>query len=214
MSDVLAGPTRSTMAVALTGGIASGKSATATRFAQLDVPIFDADAIAHDLGAPGQSALVEIAHAFGAQMLTSAGELDRRRLRERVFADAEIRRRLESILHPRIRDVLLARVRACTAAYCVLAIPLLIECRNDYLWVDRVLTTDVPRAVQIARLTRREGIDVALAESMLQAQVPREQRLAVANDVIDNTGPIAALDAIVERLHHRYLALAAARPKP
>jgi dephospho-CoA kinase len=197
------------MAIALTGGIASGKSATAARFAQLGVPIFDADAIAHDLVASGQPALVEIASAFGAQMLTPSGELDRHRLREHVFADGDIRRRLEGILHPRIREVLLAHVQACAAAYCVLAIPLLIECRGDYLWVDRVLTTDVPRDVQTARLTRREGIDVALAERMLKSQAPREQRLAVANDVIDNTGPMDALDTTVNRLHRRYLMLAA-----
>lgn len=198
--------------VALTGGIASGKSATAARFAQLGVPIFDADTLAHDLVGVGQPALAEIATQFGAQMLTPAGELDRRRLRECVFADAAARRRLEAILHPRIRDLLLAQAQACTAPYCVVAIPLLAECRSDYAWVDRVLTTDVPRAVQVVRLARR-GIDPVLAERMLGAQVSREQRLALADDIIDNTGPLAALDATVARLHQRYLAQAAEKPQ-
>lgn len=195
-------------AIALTGGIASGKSATTQRFARLGVPIFDADLIARDLVAPGRPGLTEIAAAFGGQMLTAAGELDRPRLRERVFADTDARRRLEGILHPRIHAILLAQTQTCAAAYCVLAIPLLVECRDDYAWVDRILTTDVPRATQIARLTRRDGTDQTLAERMLGAQASREQRLALADDIIDNTGPLAALDVVVARLHRRYLALA------
>ncbi|HST26903.1 MAG TPA: dephospho-CoA kinase, partial [Rudaea sp.] len=94
-----------------------------------------------------------------------------------------------------------------------LAIPLFAECRADYAWVDRVLCTDVPRALQFERLTRRSGIDAATAQGMLDAQVSREERLALADDAIDNTGPLSALDAAVARLHRRYLALAAARPK-
>jgi len=200
---------RFTYAIALTGGIASGKSATTARFAQRGVPIFDADVVAHDLVAPGQPALIEIAAVFGVQMLRAAGELDRHRLRECVFADTDARRRLEAILHPRIHAVLLEQAHACTAPYCVLAIPLLVECHDDYAWMDRALTTDVPRAMQIARLTRRSGIDPALAERMLGAQASREQRLAFANDIIDNTGPLTALDAAVARLHRCYLARAA-----
>ena len=203
------GNTESGYCVALTGGIASGKSATAQRFTRLGVSVFDADLIARVLVAPGQPALSEIADAFGADILNATGELDRQRLRERVFADAQERRRLEAILHPRIREALLAQTKSCTAPYCVLAIPLLIECRADYLWVGRVLTTDVPREVQIARLSRRDGIGPVLAERMLQSQAPRERRLALADDVIDNTGPLDALDATVNRLHRRYLMLAA-----
>lgn len=194
--------------VALTGGIASGKSATTQRFAQLGVPVFDADLIARELVAVGKPALMQIAAAFGAGFVNAAGELERQRLRARVFADPQERRRLEAILHPPIREALLTRVRNCTGHYCVLAIPLLIECRDDYLWVNRVLTTDVPREEQIVRLMRRDGIDALLAERVLQSQAPRESRLALADDVIDNTGPLATLDATVGRLHQRYLALA------
>ena len=199
----------SVYSVALTGGIASGKSATTQRFAHLGVPVFDADLVARELVAAGQPALTRIAAAFGAGFVNAAGELDRQRLRERVFADPQERRRLEAILHPPIREALLDRVRDCASPYCVLAIPLLIECRDDYLWVDRVLTTDVPREEQMIRLMRRDGIDKPLAERVLQSQAPREARLALADDVIDNTGPLTALDAAVGRLHQLYLLLAA-----
>lgn len=195
--------------VALTGGIASGKSATAARFAQLDVPVFDADVVAHDVVAAGQPALGEIATQFDAGMLTAAGELDRARMRALVFADDRARLRLEAILHPRIRAALIESVRGCAAPYCVLAIPLLVEAYADYRWVDRVLATDVPVAVQIARLTRRPGIDEKLAARILAAQATRPQRLALAHDIIDNTAPIEALGAVAERLHRLYLALAA-----
>lgn len=200
-------------AIALTGGIASGKSAVAQRFAQHAVPVFDADVVAHDLVAPGEPALAKIATEFGTDMLTPAGELDRTRLRSRVFADASARKRLEAILHPRIRAQLLARAQACSAPYCLLAVPLLVECHADYAWVDRVLSTDAPRETQLRRLLQRPGIDGQLAECMLAAQASRESRLALADDVIDNTGPLDALDAIVARLHQRYLELVEARPE-
>lgn len=198
-----------TLAIALTGGIASGKSATAQRFAQHGVPVLDADVAARDLVAAGQSALAEIAMAFGSETLTADGELDRARLREIVFADTSARRRLEAILHPRIRTHLIEQVRGCHEPYCVLAIPLFAECREDYAWVDRVLCTDVPRAMQFARLQHRPGIDAATAQGMLDAQASREERLALADDAIDNTGSLAALDAAVARLHRRYLNMAA-----
>jgi dephospho-CoA kinase len=204
-------PKRQSLIVALTGGIASGKSATAARFAQLGVAVFDADVIARDVVTPGQPALAEIAEAFGATVLTDAGNLDRDRMRERVFGDAASRKRLEAILHPRIRAVLLQQAQECTGAYCIVAVPLLVECREDYDWVDRALTTDVPRSVQIDRLTRRVGIDLEMAHLMLSAQATREQRLALADDVIDNTGPLPALDRAVARLHRHYLQLAAQR---
>ena len=199
--------------VALTGGIATGKSAATERFTRLDTPVFDTDLIARDVVAAGQPALAEIAAVFGSRVLAAAGDLDRARVREIVFADAGARRQLEAIIHPRVRATLLAQVRSCAAAYCILAIPLLVECRADYTWVDRVLTTDAPKEAQLRRLVQRTGIDAVMAQRMLDAQVSREERLALANDVIDNTGPIQALDAIVARLHRRYLALSAARPE-
>ena len=203
----------SALAIALTGGIATGKSAVTQRFLQLGVPVFDADIVAREVVAIDAPALHEIAAAFGKGALLPSGELDRERVRQIVFADTAARRRLEGIIHPRVRARLLDLVRACTTAYCVLAIPLLVECYDDYRWVDRVITTDAPRETQLRRLTQRPGVDAGLAQRMLDAQATRAQRLALADDVIDNTGPIAALDAIVARLHQRYVGLAAARPE-
>ena len=194
--------------VALTGGIASGKSTVAEAFRQRSVPIYDADLVARDLVQPGQPALAEIAVAFGGEMLTPSGELDRRRMRERVFADIGERRRLESILHPKVRDVLLASAAACTKPYCLLVIPLLAELHDDYAWVDRALVVDVPLETQLARVMQRDSISRDVALSILAVQATREQRLALADDVIDNAGPPDALGHAVERLHIRYLALA------
>jgi len=157
------------LTVALSGGIASGKSAAAERFAQLGVPVFDADIVAREVVAPAQPALAEIIATFGAEFVNAGGELDRARMRALVFADSGARARLEAILHPRIRRALLDSVRCCANSYCVLAIPLLAETHADYRWVDRVLITDVPAAVQLARLTRRPGIDSALAARILSA---------------------------------------------
>jgi len=194
--------------VVVTGGIASGKTTVTNAFAALGVPIFDADAISRELVAPGQPALAEIAATFGADMLAPDGELDRRRLRERIFADEAARRRLEAILHPRVRSELRARAAACSAPYCLLAIPLYAESAQTYDWVDRVLVVDVPRAVQLARLMQRDGMTAEFAQRALAAQATRVQRLALADDVIDNSGNLDDLPHIVARLHRLYTALA------
>lgn len=194
--------------VALTGGIASGKSAVAGRFAALGIGLIDADIVARELVEPGQPALSELAATFGPGILTPDGRLDRRGMRERVFVDAGARRQLEDILHPRIREELRQRADRVKSPYGMLVVPLLVESGPHYAWVDRVLVVDVPRAVQAVRLTSRDGIDTDLAASMLDAQASREQRLAIADDVIDNSGSLAELDSAVAALHARYLALA------
>jgi dephospho-CoA kinase len=190
--------------VALTGGIASGKSAVTERFEKLGVEVIDADRVARELVAPGQPALDEIASAFGADVLDADGTLDRRRMRERVFADPSARRRLEAILHPRVRTELHERARLSTAPYVVLAIPLLAE-SEGYDWIDRVLVVDVPRETQRQRLIARDGITPQLADAMLYAQASRERRLAIADDVVDNHGALSDLDAQIATLHRRYL---------
>lgn len=199
-------------AVALTGGIASGKSAAADRFAALGVPVLDADVIARELVAPGGAALAEIVAAFGPAALAADGALDRRAMRSRVFADADARRRLEAILHPRIRALLQQRAAEAPAPYAVVVVPLLVE-SGSYGWVDRVLVVDVPRALQRARLIARDGVAPELADAMLDAQAPRERRLALADDVVDNTGTPAELDAKVQALHRKYLAEAEAKAR-
>jgi len=197
--------------VALTGGIAAGKSAVTRRFAALGVPVHDADVAAREVVAPGSEGLAAVVAAFGDEVLDAEGRLDRPAMRRRVFADPAARRTLEGIIHPRVRHWLHERALADTTPYCLLAIPLLAENIAHYRWVDRVLLVDAPVEQQLERLVARDGIDEALARRMLEQQARREERLTLAHDVIDNSGDEAALDAAVAKLHQRYLALAADR---
>ncbi len=193
--------------VALTGGVASGKSTVERLFASRGIEIIDADHVAREVVAAGTAGLADIVEVFGTDVLSADGSLDRRAMRERVFADERARRQLEAIIHPRVREVLRQRASEVRSAYGMLVIPLLVE-SGDYTWVNRVLVVDVPREVQRERLLKRDGISRELAEAMLDAQASREQRLGVADDVIDNSADLESLDAAVERLHRRYLQLA------
>ncbi|UPG84820.1 dephospho-CoA kinase [Luteibacter aegosomatis] len=194
--------------IALTGGIASGKSAVERRFEALGVHAYDADVAARAVVEPGSPALAEVARVFGAEALDAEGRLDRAAMRQRVFDDPSARTQLEDILHPRIREWLRAAVEADRGPYCILSIPLLAENHAQYGWVDRVLVVDAPEDVRVARLVKRDGIDEALARKMIAAQASREQRLAIADDVIVNDGDEAALDRQVDELHDRYVLLA------
>jgi dephospho-CoA kinase len=196
--------------VALTGGIASGKSAVARRFEALGASVVDADAIARELVQPGKPALEEIAAAFGPQILGADGALERAEMRSIVFGDAQARHKLEAILHPRVRAEMLVRTDAASGPYVLLVVPLFVETAG-YGWVDRVLVVDLPRDVQLARAIARDNMPPSLAEAMIDAQASREQRLAAADDVIDNSGPPEALDAQVEALHRHYVDLAELR---
>ncbi len=197
------------LVVALTGGVAAGKSAVARRFEALGAPVHDADVAAREVIAPGSDGLAEVVAAWGADVLDHTGQLDRAAMRRRVFADPATRRTLEAIIHPRVRTWLRARALAERAPYCLLAIPLLAENSAHYRWVDRVLLVDVPESVQLARLVARDGIDAALARRMINQQASRAERIALADDVIDNSGGEGALDQAVADLHRRYLELAA-----
>ncbi len=197
------------MTVAVTGGIATGKTAVTRRFHTLGVPVHDADVAAREMIEPGTDGLQAIVTAFGTSVLDDAGRLDRPAMRQRVFADPDARKTLEAIIHPRVRQWLRERALNERAAYCMLAIPLLVENLAQYRWVDRVLVVDAAESLQLSRLMARDGIDANLAQRMLAQQASRAKRLAVANDVIDNSGDEAALDNAVAALHLRYLALAA-----
>lgn len=202
--------------VGLTGGIASGKSAVAARFAALGTAVVDADVAAREVVAPGQPALARIVEAFGPDVLRDDGSLDRAKLRTTVFADPHARRTLEGLLHPPIRAALQAAAEAAPGPYVLVAIPLLAEGggRKAYPWLDRILVVDAPVDLQRARLMARDGIDAALADGMLAAQADRRQRLAIADDVVVNDGALAALDDVVAALDRHYRALAAlARPQ-
>jgi len=195
------------LVVALTGGIGSGKSTVADRFADLGVPVIDADRISHELTAPNGIALEAIFHAFGPAVRKPDGGLDRAALREIVFSDPAARRRLEDILHPLIRGRMLERLSSIEAPYAVLVIPLLFETGQADL-ADRVLVVDLPEEDQISRTQQRDGLDGEEIRRILSSQVTRSQRLERAEDVIDNSGALSALTQQVVRLHRRYLALA------
>jgi len=195
--------------VALTGGIASGKSTVADLFAALGVPVIDTDLIARQVVEPGQPALRQVVDAFGPGVLDDQGQLDRRRMRERIFADPAAKQRLEAILHPAIRREMERQSLNAGGPYQLLVIPLLTEGgRRDH--IDRVLLVDVPEEVQVERLTQRDRVTAEQAQASLRAQATRAERLTMADDVILNTGRIDELRAKVEALHGKYLGLAAA----
>lgn len=195
--------------VGLTGGIGSGKSAASRCFVRLGVPVIDADRVAREVVEPGQPALAEIAAAFGADLVRPDGTLDRARLREQVFADPDARRRLEAILHPRIRARTRERLAGLPAdtPYAVCVIPLLFETGQQDT-VDRVLVVEAGEAVRIARVTGRDGVTEAQVRRILAAQCPAEVRAAGADDLIVNEGSESELAAKVSALHEKYLALA------
>lgn len=196
--------------VGVTGGVASGKSEVTRRFEALGVQVADADLAARAAVAPGSEGLRDVVAAFGAEVLDADGGLDRAAMRRRVFADEAARRRLEAIVHPRVREALRGQCEAAAGAYAIAAIPLLAEGggREAYPWLHRILVVDVPAAVQRARVMARDRVEADLAERMIAAQATRAQRLAIADDVIVNDGPLDALDRHVRELDRRYRALA------
>jgi dephospho-CoA kinase len=195
------------MRVGLTGGIASGKSAVAAAFAARGVPVIDSDALAREVVAPGSPALNKILLRFGPAVLAADGSLDRRALRKIVFADPLARHDLEAITHPRIRELRDRQSAAAGGPYQIFMIPLLAESTNPPT-VERTLVVNCPESMQIERLMRRDQIDEAAARMMLAAQASRERRLSLADDIIDNSGAPAALEAQVDALHRKYLQLA------
>jgi dephospho-CoA kinase len=195
--------------IGLTGGIASGKSTVEERFVELGVPVVNADDSSRLVVARGQPGLVAVTAAFGDSVLTADGELDRRALRTLIFANPARRKELEAILHPLIRDDMARRAASADGPYVVLSIPLLVEggARDR---IDRVLVVDVDEDVQLQRLMARDSVSEAEARATLAAQASRAMRLKAADDVLVNAGTVPDLRQAVDRLHGRYLELAAA----
>jgi dephospho-CoA kinase len=193
--------------IALTGGIASGKSAVAEEFAKLGVPVLDTDEIAREVVAPGSPTLGQLVAEFGPEILDANSRLDRAHMRERVFADPEQRRKLEAITHPAIRAELARRSAEAGGDYQIHVIPLLVETGRADAY-DRVLVVDCPEEAQLQRLQARDGSSREQAEEILAAQVSREERLEVAHDVIENTGTLEDLQRFVQTLHRNYALLA------
>lgn len=192
--------------VGLTGGIASGKSTVAALFVELGAGLVDTDAVARDLVEPGSPALAEIRREFGSDVIDAEGGLDRRRMRSLVFADPARRRALERILHPAIRSRSLELAAASGAPYVIIAVPLLVE-TGFAEHVDRVLVVDCPESLQLERLVQRDGVTLDEARAMLSAQVARSERVAAADDLIDNGGNLESTREQVRSLHSRYLEL-------
>jgi dephospho-CoA kinase len=203
----------SAFVVGLTGGIGSGKSSVADLFVELGAALVDTDAIAHELTGPDGGAMPALLAEFGPTVAGPDGALDRAAMRQRVFADPAARGKLEAILHPLIRRLSDERCRAAGAPYVVLAVPLLVESGAYRERCARIVVVDCPESLQIQRVMARNGLSVAEVEAILAAQATRQQRLAVADDVVVNDADFATLRAQVEALHRKYLLLLAEIPK-
>ena len=197
--------------VGLTGGIGSGKSAAADRFAELGVSVIDTDSIAHELTGPHGAAMPALVAEFGPDAMRADGALDRAWMRERVFADAGSRHRLEGVLHPMIRQHSIARIAMADGVYCVLVVPLLFETGHYLPLLARTLLVDCEEATQIARVMQRNGLDEAAVRAVMAAQCSREQRRERADDIICNNDSLAALRLQVDAKHDYYLASLADR---
>jgi dephospho-CoA kinase len=199
------------LVIGLTGGIGSGKSTAAARFAKHGVPVLDADQVARSLVRPGSPALRAIVEEFGDSVLDASGVLDRARLRRIVLDSPELRGLLEGILHPWVRRELLTQIQGLVAPYCIVSIPLLIEAGMVDL-VDRVLVVDLPEGLQYQRAVARGGLSGAEVDAIMAAQARRGERLAVADEVIMNDGSYDRLHGQVDELHEKYTRLAKQRP--
>lgn len=198
---------RPDLVIGLTGGIASGKTAVSRYFEHLGVPVIDADVVAREVVEPGEAGLDAVVKEFGAEILDDKGRLDRRRLRLLVFENPNGRRSLESILHPLIRQRMEEQLDELNDDYAILAIPLLLEAGQSDM-VDRVLVVDASESAQIERARKRDGVAEEEVRQIMSSQASRADRLAQANDVIENNGTIDELRQKVRRLDEFYRSLA------
>jgi len=196
--------------VGLTGGIGSGKSAAADEFAALGASVVDTDAIARELTDKGGAALAHIERRFGAAFLDASGAMNRKKMRDHVFADAAAKQALENLLHPLIREESARRIAAASGPYVVHVVPLLLESPGYRDRVDRVLVVDASEQAQLARVRARSGLSADEVRAIMRTQVSRAERLAGADDVIDNSGSLEALRKQVGALHQKYLQFARA----
>ena len=196
------------LVVGLTGGIGSGKSAAADEFEKLGAAVVDTDVIARELTDRGGAALPGIEKRFGKGFFDATGAMDRKKMRDHVFADPAAKRALEALLHPMIRDESARRIAAAAAPYVIHVVPLLVESPDYRSRVDRVLVVDAPEETQVARVRSRSQLSDEQVRAIIRAQAPREARLAAADDVVDNAGTLDALLKQVAVLHQKYLQLA------
>ncbi len=195
--------------VGLTGGIGSGKSTVAELFVRNGAALVDTDAIAHELTAACGAAIPALLAKFGPGVIDGSGALDRAAMRQSVFADPAARAQLEAILHPLIRQLAAERCQAAAAPYVILAVPLLVESGEYRQRCQRIAVVDCPESRQIERVMARNGLSVDQVRAIMAAQATRQQRLAVADDVVVNDGDLASLGEQVDALHRKYLQLSA-----
>jgi len=192
--------------VGLTGGIGSGKSTVCSLFSGLGVAVLDADQISRDLVTIGQPALALIEREFGPEVLTAEGQLNRPKLRDRIFSDPDAKKKLEALLHPLIYQALDSKLTQLDGRYAIVCVPLLIETGMRH-WVDRVLVIDCPIEVQIERVLKRDRLPLAQTKAIIASQATRAARLSVADDLIDNANGPDTLAHQVKTLHNFYLSL-------
>jgi len=199
------------LTVALTGGIGCGKSTVCQLFSTLGVPVIDTDVIAHQLVEPGEAALNEITTTFGKDILLEDSSLNRKALARIIFSDPKKRVLLETILHPKIRysvDQQLLKLQG--SAYVIIAIPLLFETNQQSIY-DRILVVDCDEQLQRIRTKARDNRSIKDIDSIIEAQVPRQQRLDRADEIIENSHDISLLKNQVELCHQKYLKLASTK---
>ena len=196
-----------TTVIGLTGGIACGKTTASNFFAEQGIEIIDADIAAREVVAPGEPALTEIATRFGDEVLQADGSLDRKKMRELVFSDPDKRKKLEAILHPKIRQRLRNQLEQAKGPYVIFSVPLMFESGLDQL-TDRVLVIDVSPEVQRQRLIERDGSSVEQANAIVNAQMPREERNSRADDIVDNSTNLDDFISQLTSIHAVYLQLA------
>ena len=195
------------LAVGITGGIGSGKSAAADRFSELGVPIIDADVIARQIVEPGRPACRKVIDAFGDEVASDDGGLNRAKLRKIIFSEPEKKTLLENILHPEIHAEILRQIAELSTPYTIVVIPLLAESKRQYP-LDRILVIDAPAEFQVSRVSARDDQSESEVKRVIQLQSSRPDRLAIADDVIENTGSLQSLRNSVDALHEKYLAIA------
>jgi dephospho-CoA kinase len=200
------------LVVGLTGGIGSGKSAAAEEFERLGATVVDTDAIARSLTEPGGAAMPHIQALFGDAFVSPDGAMDRSAMRTRVFADPAAKRALESLLHPMIRAEAERRIAQASGPYVVYVVPLLIESKDARRRADRILVVDAPEELQVSRVAARSGLASAEVRAIMATQVSRAERLAAADDVVDNAGSLEALREQVRALHARYVKMSTPAP--
>lgn len=194
--------------VGLTGGIGSGKSTVAEAFVALGASLVDTDQIAHELTAAEGAAMPALSAAFGEEILTKNGALNRSHMRQLIFTDPAAKIRLEGILHPLIQQISAERCHSAKSPYVILAVPLLLESGNYRSRCQRIVVVDCPEKLQIERVMNRNGLPREEVERIMQSQASRATRLSIADDVITNSGERSDLSIQVEKLHQRYLELA------